>query len=372
MTAVRDQVRVRRIRPDVIARVIDRPQEGPGRARPGLPGLAAEASLRDRCGLATITPVNEVATYLPGHPIDAIVSPADPSVTIARVELGLTLYLDPQIAWAQAGAASVLRYFLEIVPPEYLCWYSTSHMEGWRKVERETQAEMADLLPLPWSQGAPRHLFEFEITDDVECASCGFWYREIDSGRAGRAGIIEVTLPQEFHPGHLLNLARAAFQAGPLWAGIGGYVVRLGRRYRADAFDVAWAWSRRFSGLDIQDAERAAWRATAGLPGVNWLTLLGSSLAPKFDFDVEVARRHSWIDPMISCEVASGNLLIAAGEAPTLGDGNRFEEPTAYREVASVARKLFYDDPPEFLGRFRDEGSTEKWFRRLLSPGPLG
>ena len=302
--------------------------------------------------------------------IASVVLPDYPSITVARVELGLTLYLDDAMHWARQGAERVLRSFLAIVPPDHLSWYSTSRMEGWRKLEGEAMGEVARMLSLGWSEGRPRHLFELTLTDDVEAPSCGFRYGEIDPRRADRVGVIEVTLPQECHPGYLLPIARAAVEAGPLWAGVGGYAVRLGESFRADAFDVAWAWSQRFVGLDIQDHERMAWAVREGLPGTGWLTILGSALMAAREVNPEAPRAHPWTDPTITTELASGNLLIKAGEAPTLGDRNFFEDAPAYREVAHAAADLFVADPPELLGHFRDRRGTRAWFRRLLAPVP--
>ncbi len=300
-------------------------------------------------------------------PIASVVNPDHPDVTIARVELGLTLYLDPRGPWHHEGAARVLSSFLAVVPPTLLSWYSTSRTGGWKKLDTSAMTELARMLLASWTDGRARHLFEFSVTDDVEAPSCGFRYREIDPARAERAAVIEITLPQEFDAGYLLPIARAALGAGPLWSGIGGYAVRLGERFRADAFDVAWAWAQRYRGIDIQDTERMAWRAPEGLPGVNWITILGSSLAKVRGVDVGGALRHSWVDPFIASEATDANLLIVAGEAPTVGDANRFEAPSAYAEVAHALRPLLVERPPDFLGCFRDREESRRWFYRLCS-----
>lgn len=301
------------------------------------------------------------------HPIASVVHPDAPAITIARVELGLTLYLDARGPWAHEGAARVLQSFLAVVPPNLLSWYATSRTDGWRKLDQSLMGEVARMLPASWTDRRARHLFEFVVTDDVECPSCGFRYREIDVQRADRAAVIEITLPQEFDPGYLLPIARAALTAGPLWSGIGGYAVRLGERFRADAFDIAWAWTERYRGLDVQDAERMAWRASSGLPGVSWITILGASLAELLRVDVAAASRHPWIDPSIAAEIAEGSLMIVAGEGPTVGDRNRFEEPSAYAEVAGTLGTLFVGAPPRFLGRFCEEDAAKRWFYRLRS-----
>ncbi|RZO60831.1 MAG: DUF3396 domain-containing protein [Sandaracinaceae bacterium] len=302
------------------------------------------------------------------RPIDSVVLPGDSAVTIARVELGLTLYLDETLTWAHQGAARVLQSFLAVVPPDHLSWYSTSHMQSWRKLEHDAMSKLVGMVSLGWSDATPRHLFEFLVTDDVGCPSSGLRYREIDTSRAGRAGVLEVTLPQEYDPGYLLPIARAALEAGALWSGIGGYAVRFNHHFKADAFDVAWAWGRRYVGVDIQDAEQHAWKCREGLPGTNWITILGQSLAGAIGFDPRHAMSHPWNDPSITTEIARGNLLIRAGEAPTVGDSHRFDGLDAYREAAGITRNLLAPSP-SFLGYFGDRGCTSAWFRRLVDGG---
>ncbi len=297
-------------------------------------------------------------------PICAVTVPTDPSTTIARVELSLTLYLADPAHWARTGAARLLRSFLALVPTGFLTLFRTSLTPRWLSLDSSREQELADLLSLPWAEGAPRHLFRMEVVDDPHCASCGFTYTEIDPARSECAPVIELTLPQEFDPGHLLPLARAALEAGPLGSGIGGYAVRMNQAYLADAFDLGWAWSRRFVGLDIQFPEQMAWRATRGLPGTNWLTLLGRPVAEAAGFELQRAEEHPWVDPFVRVERADDNLLIVAGEAPTTGDRHFFDEAGAYREVAETTRALLAP-APDFLGRFRDERGSEAWFRRL-------
>src|SRR5262249_18539810 len=49
-----------------------------------------------------------------------------PDVTIARPALGLSLYLDNSMVWAQEVTAAVLGSFLRFVSPERVLWYTTS------------------------------------------------------------------------------------------------------------------------------------------------------------------------------------------------------------------------------------------------------
>jgi hypothetical protein len=90
---------------------------------------------------------------------------------------------------------------------------------------------------------------------------------------------------------------------------------------------------------------------------------VGASLASNASFDR--SRLTRWIDPTITHEVVNDNLMIKAGEAPLVGDANRFEEPTAYLEVARSLRPLFLREAPPFLGRFAEEDAAASWFYRL-------
>ncbi len=300
-------------------------------------------------------------------PIQAVTLPTDPEKTIARVELALTLYLAEPRRWAHGGAAQVLQSLLAVVPPDFLTLFSTSLTPRWYALDRSRQQELAGLLTLPWSESIPRHLFRLDVVDDPHCPSCGFSYTEVDPGRSECAAVIEVTLPQELDAGYLLPIARAALAAGPLCSGIGGYAVKMNQAYLADAFDLAWAWTRRFVGLDVQFPEQMAWLAPRGLPGTNWLTLLGRPVADRFRFELEQAVAHPWIDPQVRVERAGDNVLIVAGEAPTTGDRHFFDDASAYREVGQTTRKLLAPTP-DLLGRFRDEHESDAWFRRLATP----
>ena len=47
-------------------------------------------------------------------PIQAVTVPTDPSRTVARAELTLTLYLAEPVHWAHEGAASLLHDAMEL------------------------------------------------------------------------------------------------------------------------------------------------------------------------------------------------------------------------------------------------------------------
>jgi hypothetical protein len=66
------------------------------------------------------------------------------------------------------------------------------------------------------------HHFNFRLADHPEVPSYGFAYTEIEPARGDRAGVIELTLPQDADPGLLFQLAMELASAGPLHCLVGG------------------------------------------------------------------------------------------------------------------------------------------------------
>jgi hypothetical protein len=92
---------------------------------------------------------------------------------------------------------------------------------------------------------------------------------------------------------------------------------------------------------------------------VNWLTLLGPSLAaafePGFDDgageDIELIR-------------TDGVTLIKAGREPQIGDVNRGDIPVPYQTVAQQCADITCFNQAQFGGAFDDE-LTQRWVRRF-------
>ena len=300
-------------------------------------------------------------------PVDALVLAADPRVTLARVELGATLYLDEPLHWAREGAARALEAFLAETPAELRCWFTTSHLDHWKAGRPEREPEWVENLRVTRLTGEPRHLFEFAVADDGRAPSQGFRYREVDPRRANRAPILEVTLPQEATGAQLESLVRRVVACGPILCGVGGAVVRWNPEFRRSAFAQIRGWCRRFLGVDVQWSEQACWTARERLPGSNWLTLAGPGFAASPELDAVRALVSGGREIDVS-DAGGGTVLIRAGREPTLGDRNALDFPGAMAEVAGTLVKLF-GPGPEGTGvwRTRDPG-PDAWMHRLVDP----
>ncbi|WP_224363119.1 type VI immunity family protein [Hyalangium versicolor] len=301
----------------------------------------------------------------PGH--DVLLE--SPDVTLARWSLGLTLYLDEPFVWASEGAAALLARYLEVAPVDRLAWYTTSMLPDWHRFTPRTTEGLLRSLSVPWSEVRVRHLFTFRLVDDLGAPEVGFFYKEIDEAR-GRRGFLQLLLPPSHDPGDLLQLAQEISERWPVLSGVGGYMATWNEWLKSTAFWSLFRWSKRFLGLDIQDPDPMSWHVAEGLPGSNWLTLVGDKLAQKLELDVPALRQRTWTQP-IRVHALRRATLVQAGSAPTLGDLNALRYPAAYAEAARALEPCFVKEPPEYWGGFFEEKRTRLWLRRLVDPEAL-
>jgi hypothetical protein len=306
---------------------------------------------------------------IPRFPIPYAVLEEQPEVSVARVTLGLTVYLDQPLVWARAGAGQALHAFLGRVGATSVPWLSTSASDEWLTLDERRLAE-AERRLCDWTLVRPRHHFAFRLVDDPGAPAMGFSYHEVDPTLEARAACLQLFLPPYSDPNELLQLALGLGQALPFASGVGGYLASWNELWPAAAFGEIWSWVRRYAGIDVQDPDAMGWEAAAALPGVNWLTLIGAELAARRGIDV-AALGHA-LAPHDGALAALGHgTLIRAGRAPTLGDHNRLAWPDAYATVAAALRPHFVELPPAFPGAFADDprdDRTRRWFRRLLEP----
>src|SRR5690606_345447 len=121
-----------------------------------------------------------------------------------------------------------------------------------------------------------------------------------------------------------------------------------------------------YLGMDLQHPERFARLARAGLPSVNWITMLGAPLAQSSRPERSLAAlRRTDVDVYLG---ANGTVAVRAGTEPSLGDVNQMEYPDTMAAVTHALQAQLAADAPPFPGRFVDEDRdlTGQWVRRLL------
>jgi hypothetical protein len=98
------------------------------------------------------------------------------------------------------------------------------------------------------------------------------------------------------------------------------------------------ALASRFAGLDVVDLLRLSIHGAAGIKCVNWLTMVEDAFLDKLGGRSAVARRFG---PEIVCHEIPNGLVIQAGPRPVVGDQNRPDQLTHYREVAAVLKPIY-------------------------------
>lgn len=286
-------------------------------------------------------------------------------VSVARVTVGMTFYLDDGRAWMTGAAEKALRLFLKLCPGKPVWWFTTSHLMKWLKVAPADAPPLLRELTLSLGE-RPRHLLWVRLADDTGAPSRSFSYREVDTERSDRAGSLQVCFPLETDPDVLMAFAQRLCADTPLWSAVGGYLVTWNPIARATAMRDARPWCRRYLGLDVQDPDAMALHARNGLPGTSWLTFIGQRLANRAGIDLPVLVRHRWKHGTRLQEMPTG-LLVQAGAAPTPGDLNRLAYPHAYAEVGHRLGPWLVREPPDLWSSPFSEDDSRAWFERFAN-----
>jgi hypothetical protein len=200
-----------------------------------------------------------------------------------------------------------------------------------------------------------------------------------DDGRP-RASFCEVMLPPYEDPRRLVALARELTDILPVRSGHGGLTAYADGE-DDDAWGEVYRWCRRFLGLNVGYLDGWLEAATTRVVGAGWLTVLGPTFATVLG-DGAPLRFGS---PDVGVDVGAGGAVITAGPAPTLGDVERGEFPTAMAEVERRLRPVkvggwhrqstlytsgiaFDVLQSQLPGAFADHRMTEAWLDRLVDP----
>lgn len=287
---------------------------------------------------------------------------APPHRVIARVALGVTVFLDDATAWAREGALASLRAFLDHAPRESLRWCATSAREGWIPLDGPTLERFCALVPLPWGRPNPRHGFRMRLVDEPDAPSVAWTYRETDPAHGTLRGHIQVILPVTSAPHTLEQLAIDLAQTSPITCGVGGHIATWSEAATPTVLPILRAWCLRYLGLDLPRPDVNGRLVDVSLPGTHWLTLLGPTLLAKLP---ATALSTPWTED-VDLHSLRHAVVVRAGEAPTLGDTNTLRYPAAYAEVAHRLAPLL---PPTVrpFSHWR-EGQTNAWMRRFVDP----
>jgi hypothetical protein len=116
--------------------------------------------------------------------------------------------------------------------------------------------------------------------------------------------------------------------------------------------------AQRFLGIDFDEISATTRSASQGIRSVSWLTCLSNQLVDRLGGRSVLARLPS---DVIVHELGTG-VLLALGNAPTLGDVNTGETMELYREVSRVLMPIRNLDPWNWTN---DMGETAAWYKRF-------
>lgn len=291
----------------------------------------------------------------------------DPEVMVARVALGLTVYLDDAPHWAETGVPAMVSALLRMVPGATLEWLTTSTRNDWVRLSPAERDGLPQTLANAWNARGPRHLLQVRLSDDTQCMGAGFSYRELDPARGGRHGWLQLVLPYDQSPDDLLALAVELAQEHPFRCAVGGYLTTFNEWEKPAAFWCIRRWALQHLGLDVQDPDMAAWFVEQQLPSTNWLTLLGAPLLEARGVSASALQAHPWERPITVLPLERG-VIVRAGERPVTGDVNDLVYPETYAEVSRALEALLPRRFARYYGGFHDGDQTLRWVRRFVEP----
>jgi hypothetical protein len=155
----------------------------------------------------------------------------------------------------------------------------------------------------------------------------------------------------------------------PIWWGTAGWFFHhTGGRSTAAYAQIA-ARAKRYQGVQIQDLTALQWDSLNGMPGVNWLNLIGEGFAATRDMDLNVVASKI-ASPKRNVFHRKGNfgVVVAAGSKPLMGDVNRGEDMAAYSEVANLLSPLLLAEHTPLSGPFERPEVMSDWLGRFSDP----
>jgi TseV toxin immunity protein TsiV len=220
----------------------------------------------------------------------------------------------------------------------------------WYKTERMTQ--FAPITPTvlqafpTWFSRKPAERMEFglELTagrSRDEVGRGGFRFFIAPAMLDREAGYFQFHLPASYSrddPDALVTLVQTIADVLPFRSGHAGYGVQYDEGTGPERRNLQLrAWCNRYEGLDCNDLGMIREHVVQSIKGVNWITLLDQELCDRVG---GVDRLRGDLPAPISVITLRSGCLMRAGVAPGLGDRNRREKLTAYRQVNDALKEL--------------------------------
>jgi hypothetical protein len=212
-----------------------------------------------------------------------------------------------------------------------------------------------------WFEAAPdegRDGLRLEITDLMPV------------GSNQRASEIRVRFPKDITPAQIVRFAEWAIQNLPLWWGTAGLVFEHLSGPRLIAYKRIAALAKRHWGIQILDRSTLQWDALEGMPGINWLTLVGNEFAKSAGMDVNriMSEAAGLVSESVYHRKGAQGVVLAAGAQPIKGDINNGEDLIAYVRVAALLEPLLLAQHTSLVGPFSMPDVLTAWLSRFSNP----
>ncbi len=185
-----------------------------------------------------------------------------------------------------------------------------------------------------------------------------------------RASHLRVLFPDETSIGTVAALGQWAINRLPFWWGAAGFVFHHTSGTMFTAHTRMAALAKRYWGVQIQDMGALQWDALRGMPGVNWLTLVGNEFARARDMSVEGLGddEASLKTEGVFQRRGLHGVALAAGKTPLRGDINVGEDLDAYVRIGRRIQPLLLTEHTPLFGPFCRPEVMGAWLGRFSAP----
>ena len=185
-----------------------------------------------------------------------------------------------------------------------------------------------------------------------------------------RAGSIRCVFDDDAAANDLAAIAAWCIDHLPLAWGTAGFAFQHTGGRKTVAYDRIAIDAKRYWGVQLLDASALQWDALDGLPGINWLTLIGNAFAQAHGVEPSalLAAASSLVDAGVYSRAGKLGMVFAAGSAPTRGDVNVGDDLGPCAHIAELLQPLVLEQPTPLSGAFASPEVLGAWLRRFTAP----
>jgi hypothetical protein len=291
-----------------------------------------------------------------------------------KVCVDITVYWKGSVFDRVEGVLDFYSQVISIIGDK-VRFYTTEKMEGAQKIKQDT----FDLIPFWFSKSKKKrdmYILTLEGGGKKDALSDIGLYLCADEQEESRSGAVRLVLPVSYaiNPQQYIDMVISLVRKLNFQSGHAGYAVNWFPT--ADSADDALALfpaiARRYPGIDLSDMDITLYAISSSdrpsIKCINWLTLLGADIV-KSAGEIKALFKDLPDDCLVH-PLNLGGVLIQAGGAPYIGDGNHNEQLKSYHAVGKILAPLRLQNHPDFVGATLEnpeEDLTSEWLSRFDS-----